>query len=160
LNKINMKGQIMLTKSGWRTLGRVTIDTGRLLLIDPIHVGGDWDMPVDSEFPLPWEKAVAVSTSTGMGDGLYTVQGRYCREWLAEIRIVFIDDEGCHTGIFATTDEDVPTGLRLRRRQGRGGRQSGLPADRSLLSRSGGRNSVQAPAGDFPPVRVPPRQLA
>jgi hypothetical protein len=105
-----MKGQIMLTKSGWRTLGRVTIDTGRLLLIDPIHVGGDWDMPVDSEFPLPWEKAVAVSTSTGMGDGLYTVQGRYCREWLAEIRIVFIDDEGCHTGIFATTDEDVPTG--------------------------------------------------
>ena len=85
----------------WEPLGIVTIDTGRLLLIDPANADAVYN--VDSDFsegivPLDDGCMGGVVTPTGMGDGCYCVEGCYAGapggQWLAEIRIRFIDEEG------------------------------------------------------------------
>jgi hypothetical protein len=89
----------------WDVLGRVTIDTGTLLLIDPIHGGadvGELDKSEYAQVPISGGDFSAVLIGTGMGDGRYTVEGRYvdCRlgRRIAEIRVRFLDDDGDYLG--------------------------------------------------------------
>ena len=82
----------------WEQIGLVTIDTGSLLLIDPCHAG-DFCKPMSLEYGevvLDDDKRTAVITSTGWGDGQYLVEGRYQKDTgrLAEIRVVFLNEEG------------------------------------------------------------------
>ncbi len=94
------------TETPWEQIGLVTISTGSLLLIDPVDVNeyDDADRSdSDYEVELGKTKGTAVVTTTGMGDGIYLVEGRYHRYEdpgqpadirLAEIRVKFLDDEG------------------------------------------------------------------
>jgi hypothetical protein len=89
----------------WQKLGKITIDTGRLLLIDPIHDIADVDELIEADFaqvPIPGGDYSAVVVGTGMGDGRYTVEGRYVAcpfgRRIAEIRVRFLDDHGGYLG--------------------------------------------------------------
>jgi hypothetical protein len=89
----------------WQVLGSVTIDTGTLLLIDPVHGDADVDTLAECEHaqvPLPGGDFSAVLVSTGMGDGRYPVEGRFVDcpfgRRIAEIRLRFLDDEGNYLG--------------------------------------------------------------
>jgi hypothetical protein len=83
----------------WNHLGFVTIDTARLLLVDPMHVDGvDANDVEGKQIDIPGGDFSAVVVPTGMGDGRYPVEGRYddCAfgRRLAEVRIRFLDDDG------------------------------------------------------------------
>jgi hypothetical protein len=85
--------------SDWEPIGYVTIDTGQLVLIDPIHTESVTPGLSEEEIAVG-EHGTAVVVSTGMGDGNYLVEGRYLPESfpfgprLAEIRVRFLDEEG------------------------------------------------------------------
>jgi hypothetical protein len=87
----------------WNPLGYVTIDTARLLLVDPMHVGGvDANTVEAKQIGIPGGDFSAVVVPTGLGDGRYPVEGRYADSVfgrrLAEVRIRFLDDEGNRLG--------------------------------------------------------------
>jgi hypothetical protein len=91
--------------SEWQVLGSVTIDTGTLLLIDPVHGGVDVGKLGESDHaqvPVPGGDFSAVLVGTGMGDGRYPVEGRFADcpfgRRVAEIRVRFLDDEGDYMG--------------------------------------------------------------
>jgi hypothetical protein len=95
----------------WQLLGSVTIDTGTLLLIDPVHGDADVGTLAESQHaqvPVPGGNFSAVLVGTGMGDGRYPVEGRYADcpfgRRIAEIRVRFLDDEGDYVG----GDEEEP----------------------------------------------------
>ena len=95
----------------WQMLGSVTIDTGTLLLIDPVHGGADVGTLAESEHaqvPVPGGDFSAVLVTTGMGDGRYPVEGRFADclfgRRIAEIRVRFLDDDGDYLG----GDEEEP----------------------------------------------------
>lgn len=79
-------------------IGLVTIQTGSLLLIDPVHADKFDDDRADTDYEIVLDaaKRTAVVTRTGMGDGEYLVEGRHHEGtgMLAEIRVKFLDDEG------------------------------------------------------------------
>ncbi len=81
----------------WQPLGSVTVDTARLMLLDPVHADIGPDDGSEGEFALD-ANVTGVITETGMGDGRYLVEGRYIDcpfgRRLAEIRVRFLDDEG------------------------------------------------------------------
>jgi hypothetical protein len=96
--------------SEWQTLGSVTIDTARLLLVDPVHTDmDDFDIP-EGEVSVD-EGVTGVITETGMGDGRYRVEGRFADcplpfgRRLAEIRVRFLDDDGNWLGGDVADDE-------------------------------------------------------
>jgi hypothetical protein len=82
----------------WKLLGFITIDTARLLLVDPMHVDFDAGSEEAQQIAIPGGDYSAVAVGTGMGDGRYRVEGRYADSpfgrRLAEIRIRFLDEEG------------------------------------------------------------------
>src|SRR5215468_7792666 len=85
--------------TNWNHLGYVTIDTARLLLVDPTHVGGvDANNVEAKQIGIPGGDFSAVVVPTGLGDGRYPVEGRYADtvfgRRLAEVCIRFLDDEG------------------------------------------------------------------
>jgi hypothetical protein len=89
----------------WQELGRVTIDTGMLLLADPIHAGvdvGNLDKTNHMQVSIRGGDYSAVLVHTGMGDGRYVVSGRYrdCPfgRRLAEIRVQFLGESGEYLG--------------------------------------------------------------
>ncbi len=97
--------------TAWQMLGSVTIDTGTLLLIDPVHGGADVGTLAESQHaqvPVPGGNFSAVLVGTGMGDGRYPVEGRYADcpfgRRIAEIRVRFLDDDGDYLG----GDEEEP----------------------------------------------------
>ena len=64
--------------TNWNHLGYVTIDTARLLLVDPTHVGGvDANNVEAKQIGIPGGDFSAVVVPTGLGDGRYPVEGRY-----------------------------------------------------------------------------------
>ena len=81
----------------WQPLGSVTVDTARLMLLDPMHVDIGPDDGSEGEFALD-TNVTGVITGTGMGDGRYLVEGRYVDcpfgRRLAEIRVRFLDYRG------------------------------------------------------------------
>ena len=96
-----------MTKSTeWQRIGQVPVDTGRLVLVDPMNVGDALDHEdevIDQEVPEAMtyelitnqhEVAVALVFSTGLGDGLYPVEARFEEAEgavrIAEIRIRFL----------------------------------------------------------------------
>lgn len=88
-----------LTDDDWLPLGSVTIDTARLLLLDPAYQGRVNVGAENGQIAIPGGDLSAVQVSTGIGDGRYRVEGRVimspvlgCR--LAEIRVRFLDDDG------------------------------------------------------------------
>ena len=83
----------------WQVLGRVTIDTATLLLVDPIHAGadvGELGETDHTQVSVPGGDFSAVLVGTGMGDGWYPVEGRYADcpfgRRIAEIRVRFLGD--------------------------------------------------------------------
>jgi hypothetical protein len=93
----------------WQVLGKITIDTGTLLLIDPVHNGADVGKLVGADFAqvsISGGDFSAVVVGTGMGDGRYAVEGRYVAcpfgPRVAEIWLRFLDDDGGYLG----ADED------------------------------------------------------
>lgn len=86
-----------MPKSKWEQIGEVCIDTGMLLLGDPItmnHVdvasavdafGKDGDEQI-MRGKHPW----GVLTTTGFGDGYYPVEVRIEHDRVAELRVRFI----------------------------------------------------------------------
>ena len=88
-----------LSDDDWLPLGSVTIDTARLLLVDPIHQGRIDAGAEDGQIAIPGGDYSAVQVPTGLGDGRYRVEGRVIEsphfgQRLAEIRVRFLDDEG------------------------------------------------------------------
>jgi hypothetical protein len=86
-------------------LGQITIDTARLLLIDSVHNGANFGELVEADFaqvPIPGGDFSAVVVGTGMGDGRYSVEGRFVAcpfgRRIAEIRVRFLDGEGNYLG--------------------------------------------------------------
>lgn len=91
------------TDEVWQTLGRVTIDTATLLLVDPIHAGvGNLGETDHGQVSIHGGDYSAVVVETGMGDGRYLVEGRYrdCPfgRRIGEIRVRFIDEAGEYLG--------------------------------------------------------------
>ena len=89
----------------WQAMGSVTIDTGTILLIDPIHGRADVGTLGDSEYAqvaIPGGDYSAMLVSTGMGDGRYLVEGRFADSpfgrRIAEIRVRFLDEDGDWAG--------------------------------------------------------------
>jgi len=86
-------------EGGWQPLGAVTIDTGRLLLVDPVHQGRVDAGADDGQITIPGGDLSAVQVPTGIGDGRYQVEGRVIEspvfgQRLAEIRVRFLDEGG------------------------------------------------------------------
>jgi hypothetical protein len=96
-----------MTKSTeWQRIGDVPVDTGRLVLVDPMnlddvidHVGEviDQEVPESMTYELvtnDYGVAVAQVFSTGLGDGLYPVAARFEEAEgsvrIAEIRVRFL----------------------------------------------------------------------
>ena len=89
----------------WQVLGRVTIDTGTLLLIDPVHNGADVGKLCESDHAqvsIPGGDFSAVLVGAGMGDGRYSAEGRSVEcpfgRRIAEIRVRFLNDDGDYLG--------------------------------------------------------------
>ena len=89
----------------WQVLGSVTVDTGTLLLIDPVHDGVDVGTLGESEHaqvPVPGGDFSAVLVGTGLGDGRYLVEGRFADcpfgRRIAEIRVRLFGDDGDYLG--------------------------------------------------------------
>lgn len=88
-----------LPDSGWHHVGSVTIDTGRLLLLDPVHQGRVDPGAGDGQIAIPGGDLSAVQVPTGIGDGRYRVEARgidspIFGKRIAEIRVRFLDEEG------------------------------------------------------------------
>jgi hypothetical protein len=103
----------MIESSEWQRIGDVPVDTGRLVLVDPMNVDDvshyedavqsrleDEDSDSDS-VPMNYELvtneigvAVALVLSTGLGDGIYRVEARFEEVEgavrIAEIRVRFL----------------------------------------------------------------------
>ncbi len=84
---------------GWLPLGAVTIDTARLLLVDPVHQGRVDAGAEDGQIAISGGDYSAVQVPTGIGDGRYRVEGRVLDspifgQRLAEIRVRFLDEIG------------------------------------------------------------------
>lgn len=84
---------------GWQPVGAVTIDTGKLLLLDPIHQGRVDVEARDGQIAIPGGDHSAVQVPTGIGDGRYRVEGRVVEspifgQRLAEVRVRFLDESG------------------------------------------------------------------
>jgi hypothetical protein len=104
-------GSVESEQSGpeeWQPLGFVTIDTARLLLIDPVHTEGQFHEADFGQIAIPGGDYSAVQVETGMGDGRYLVIGRFVESpfgWrLGEIRVRFLDENGDWLG----GDEPAP----------------------------------------------------
>ena len=100
---------------GWQPLGAVTIDTGRLLLVDPVHQGRV-DAAEDGQIAIPGGDLSAVQVPTGIGDGRYRVEGRFLDSplfgrRLAEIRMRFLDELGNWLGGDEPTGSDDEEGV-------------------------------------------------
>ena len=97
----------MTESTEWQRIGDVPVDTGRLVLVDPMnlddashHEDELADEHSDSAF-MTYELvtnehgvAVALVSSTGLGDGLYPVEARFEEAEgtmrIAEIRVRFL----------------------------------------------------------------------
>ena len=88
-----------MKNSEWEDLGQVTIDTARILLIDPVFANSaKLCVSNDGEHAVgDGRNCTAVIARTGIGDGNYRVEGRFVEfdgsELLAEIRVRFLGDE-------------------------------------------------------------------
>lgn len=83
----------------WLPLGFVTIDTARLLLLDPVHQGRVDVGAEDGQIAISGGDYSAVQVPTGLGDGRYRVEGRVITspifgQRLAEVRVRFLDEVG------------------------------------------------------------------
>jgi hypothetical protein len=96
-----------MTKSTeWQQIGEVPVDTGRLVLVDPMNLDDashredevlDQEAPQSMTYELVTNEhgvAVALLFSTGLGDGLYPVEARFEEVAgsvrIAEIRVRFL----------------------------------------------------------------------
>lgn len=103
--------------SDWKTVGFVDVDAGILQLGDPCYTSDgrnhadDWQefcrfmfSQEDYESGVikvphePGNEGKAVVVSTGYGDGSYPVQVRRDEGRIAEVRVVFIPEEGDEDG--------------------------------------------------------------
>lgn len=85
-------------KSKWDVIGRVCVDTGRLVVCDPIYADdvAGWD-PIAENDTLRKKRIagdIAVVFMTGLGDGFYPVEARRVDGYIAEVRIRFIPHPG------------------------------------------------------------------
>lgn len=95
----------MTESTEWQRIGEVPVDTGRLVLVDPMNLDDavDHEVVVDHEmdasmtYELVTNKhgvAVALVLSTGLGDGVYPVEVRFEEAEgavrIAELRIRFL----------------------------------------------------------------------
>jgi len=94
----------------WEPLGFVTIDTARMLLVDPVHTQQRFQDAGEEQIPIPGGDFSAVQVGTGMGDGRYRVEGRFMESVfgrrLGEIRVRFLDDSGMWLGADAPSKAD------------------------------------------------------
>jgi hypothetical protein len=85
--------------SGWQRIGEVPVDSGRLVLVDPMNTDDVAEHEGDSALSYELVSndlgiAVALMFSTGLGDGTYPVEARFEEAAgavrIAEIRIRFL----------------------------------------------------------------------
>lgn len=86
--------------SDYRLIGHCAVDSGQIMLVDPCYVIGDSytqehyvdtcevttreDRPFGSDFG-----GLAVSTETGVGDGVFPVYGEFDGQRIVSVKIVF-----------------------------------------------------------------------
>jgi hypothetical protein len=96
----------MTEGSEWQRIGDVPVDTGRLVLVDPMnlddavdHVGEVIDHEVSESMTYElavndYGVAVALVLHTGLGDGVYPVEARFEEAAgtvrIAEVRVRFL----------------------------------------------------------------------
>jgi len=96
----------MIESSEWQRIGDVPVDTGRLVLVDPMNLNDashhedellDQEAPESMTYELVTNEhgvAVVLVLSTGLGDGLYPVEARFEEAEgavrIAEIRVRFL----------------------------------------------------------------------
>ena len=85
--------------SGWQRIGEVPVDSGRLVLVDPMNADEVAEHEGDSALSYELVSndlgiAVAMTFSTGLGDGVYPVDARFEEAAgavrIAEVRVRFL----------------------------------------------------------------------
>jgi hypothetical protein len=87
--------------SDWQLIGQVPIDTGRLVLVDPMNTDAVDRHEMDERESMSYEAVVnehgvvvAVNVHTGLGDGVYAVEARFEEAEgslrIAEVRVRFL----------------------------------------------------------------------
>ena len=85
--------------SGWQRIGEVPVDSGRLVLVDPMNTDDVAEHEGDSALTYELVSndlgiAVGLTFSTGLGDGVYPVEARFQEAAgvvrIAEIRVRFL----------------------------------------------------------------------
>ena len=85
--------------SGWQRIGEVPVDSGRLVLVDPMN--SNYVAEHEGDSALTYEVvsndlgiAVALMFSTGLGDGTYPIWARFEEAAgavrIAEVRVRFL----------------------------------------------------------------------
>lgn len=87
----------------WRQIGLIGVDSGQVVLIDPAYLP-DADLDDATDAILEGENTTEVSVGNGLplgvlmvpgwGDGFYPVFGRFCKQGLAEMRVIFLTTKG------------------------------------------------------------------
>ena len=95
----------MTESTEWQRIGEVPVDTGRLVLLDPMNVDEVAHYEADKEVgaiePMTYELitnehdvAVALILDTGLGDGVYPVEAHFEEAEgavrIAELRVKFL----------------------------------------------------------------------
>jgi hypothetical protein len=95
----------MTESTEWQRIGDVPVDTGRLVLVDPMNLEDvvehlseviDHEVPESMTYELitnELDVAVALILDTGLGDGVYPVEARFEQAGavrIAEIRVRFL----------------------------------------------------------------------
>jgi hypothetical protein len=83
--------------SEWQRIADVPVDTGQLVIVDPLNVADVLDQEVEGSYGLVTNEhgvAVALVLSPGLGDGVYPVEARFEQAEgamrIAEVRIRFL----------------------------------------------------------------------
>ena len=85
--------------SGWQRIGEVPVDSGRLVLVDPMNSDDVAEHEGDSALTYELVSndlgiAVGLIFSTGLGDGVYPVEARFEEAAgavrIAEVRVRFL----------------------------------------------------------------------
>ena len=98
----------MTRKTGWKKIGTCAVDSGQMMLVDPCYVlpdskgdmsGVAYDELLELWRIQDWEgdfldvKGLGYVSNTGYGDGRYNVYIKKADDKVAELKIVFIEEE-------------------------------------------------------------------
>jgi hypothetical protein len=131
----------MKSKNGWKKIGKVSVDSGNLLLVDPCYIDSIWkkgdeanpsglgggtyeeccEAITQSEHGAGQViKGLAVCSGTGFGDGIYEVYACIEDGYIAELRVDFRMSPQRRSKIDPAADQDKPQTKKTEPKPGKG----------------------------------------